>query len=103
MDRTRNHYVLEVYNKTTKKYIATWWGQDFVMAQKMAAKPYNNHKWMGKKRIIHIKMTVEMEIPHLKSLEPYYAHKDKLPTNGPKTHGGKTGNTPSGKGGRRTR
>lgn len=58
-------YRLEVWDKTKRKYIITWEGHNFVRAQIMAAKPYNNHAWMGKKRIVSITTKVEMIIPHV--------------------------------------
>lgn len=58
-------YKLEVWDKTKRKYITTWKGHTFVQAQIMAAKPYNNYEWMGKKRIISIITKVEMIIPHV--------------------------------------
>lgn len=58
-------YELQVWDKNMKKYITTWEGKDFVMAQILAAKPYNNLSWMGKKRIVRIITTVELELRHL--------------------------------------
>lgn len=59
------HYELQVWNKLTKRYDTTWWGQNFIRAQIMAAKPYNNYNWQGKKRIIKISVNIELEIPHI--------------------------------------
>lgn len=54
-------YELQVWDKTKRKYITTWEGHDFVRAQIMAAKPYNNYDWMGKKRIIGIEVVLELQ------------------------------------------
>lgn len=59
-------YELQVWDKNKGKYIVTWTGQNFVRAQIMAAKPYNNHSWMGKKRILSIDTQVLMIIPHVR-------------------------------------
>jgi hypothetical protein len=58
-------FELQVWSKVTNRYEVTWSGRDFVRAQIVAAKPYNNRHWQGKKRIVSIRTFVELEIPHL--------------------------------------
>jgi hypothetical protein len=61
-------YRLEVWNKQSKRYETTWKGKDFVRAQIMAAKPYNNRDWQGKKRIISITTRIELELLHVRNI-----------------------------------
>jgi len=60
-------YKLQVWDKTKRKYITTWEGSNFIRAQIMAAKPYNNHDWMGKKRILVT--LIALELPHLRRIK----------------------------------
>lgn len=61
------NYQLQVWNKKTRKYQTTWTGTDFVRAQILATKPYNNYDWQGKKRILSINIRVELELPHVRN------------------------------------
>jgi hypothetical protein len=58
-------YELQVWDKKARKYYTTWRGKDFVRAQVMAAKRYNNLKWQGKKRIISITTKIELKLLHI--------------------------------------
>lgn len=58
-------YMLQVWDKNKRKYIATWNGKDFGLAKIMAKKPYNSYPWMGKKRILSISTQVTLELQHI--------------------------------------
>lgn len=64
--KQKSHYELQVWNKQKRRYEVIWWGQNLVRAQIIAAKPYSNADWQGKKRIIQRTETIILEIPHVK-------------------------------------